>query len=383
MNIESAKGVIRACRVADDALIMEGLHGVGKSAAPKQIAKEDELHLEELFLSHQEVGDIIGIPHTIEIENADGIQETITTWSKPIWLQRMEKNAANGIHSMLFLDELNRAPIDVRQSALQLVLERKIHEHSLPVVDGKRTIVVAAINPADGYQVDELDPALLDRFLHINIDVDAPAWLSWARKEGVNPIVRDFIAEHNDRLHWSPAEGSVNNNEGSESVIGATPRSWTKLADFMDNVDSIPEDVLFQVMKGKVGTELGSQFYSFFKDHSNIIKVVDIEDLVDDHSDEVGSIEEMAEIIADKIDRTEAIQKMELAHQLADKYGSRKNILPFHAFLYALPIEVCVAFLKGMKKDTPVEYKNLARIDTELNDKKLFKRIVIASDKTE
>lgn len=362
MDIQSAKMVIKAAAMADDTVIMEGPHGIGKSAIVKQFAKENGYHIEELFLSHQEVGDLIGIPHTIEIDG-----NTITTWSKPIWLQRMEKKAEAGIPTVLFLDELNRAPIDVRQSALQLVLERQIHEHILPIVEDQRTMIVAAVNPADDYQVDELDPALLDRFLHITVEADTKAWLKWARSANVNSIVCDYIAEYPDRIHWTPADGG----------IGATPRSWAKLGDFMDNVDSIPEEILFQVMKGKVGTEIASQFYSFFKNYVDVVKMQDIVDLVEGYKNDVQDVEELGNIIQEVIEKTEAIQKSELAHQLS-KSG---NDLAFLAYMYALPIENCVAFLKGFRKDEPDLYKKLAAFDTELNNKELFKRIVKASDK--
>lgn len=365
MDINTTKKIIEAAAMADDTVIMEGLHGIGKSNIVKQFAKDNGYHLEELFLSHQEVGDLIGIPHTVEHDDV-----TLTTWSIPIWLQRMNRAVNAGKPCILFLDELNRAPIDVRQSALQLVLERQIHEHTLPEFNGQRTLVVAAINPADEYQVDELDPALLDRFLHVEVEADHKAWLEWARKNNVNNIVRDFITEHPDRLHWTPADQG----------IGATPRSWAKLGDFMDNVDKIGDDILFQVMKGKVGSELGSQFFSFFKNYVDVVKVADIEKIVEDNSD-LENVEDLSELIAEKIEKIEAIQKTELCHQLADKYIYKDNILPFWAYLYALPIEVAAGFLKGYRKDKPSEYKKLAAIDTELNNKKLFTRIVQASDR--
>jgi len=171
MNIQNAKKVIKAAMLAQDTVIMEGNHGIGKSNIVKQFASEENLHCVELFLSHMEVGDLIGIPRTITKGT-----EVVTTWTKPIWLQRMidkawpetfaetsisftdpdlaeqikaeckdltsreELNRAYAtvkhldpsvLHltskqtdiqcsesqlSVLFLDELNRAPIDVRQS---------------------------------------------------------------------------------------------------------------------------------------------------------------------------------------------------------------------------------------------------------------------------
>jgi len=85
MNIDTAKQIIHAAAKADDTVILEGPHGIGKSDIAKQVAIEGNYHLETLFLSHQDIGDIVGIPTLIEIDG-----NPITTWSKPIWLQRME-----------------------------------------------------------------------------------------------------------------------------------------------------------------------------------------------------------------------------------------------------------------------------------------------------
>lgn len=367
MNIQTTKQVIQAAVLADDAVIMEGVHGIGKSEIVKQFAQENGYHLEELFLSHQEVGDLIGIPHMIESEGTQ-----ITTWSVPIWLQRIYKAAAQNKPTILFLDELNRAPIDVRQSALQLVLERQIHEHVLPEVNGQRTMIVAAINPTDQYQVDELDGALMDRFLHVKVEPDVQAWLAWASSKGINAIVRNFISEHPNRMWWQPADGG----------IGATPRSWTKLAKLMDFADTIAPEIVYEVMKGKIGEEIGSQFYQYYKNYSSVITIKDIEKIVNDNSEKVQNVEELAEIIAEFIKDAEVIQKSELATQLKDKYNKKKDKLPFAAYLYALEIEISAGFLKAFRKDEPEAFKEFVAFDTELNNKRLFTRLVEASDRS-
>lgn len=368
MNISEIKQVLKAAVLASDSVLIEGVHGIGKSEGAEQFSNEEGYHLETLFLSHQEVGDVIGIPHKMEKD-----ETVITTWSMPIWLQRMHQAAAKGIPCVLFLDELNRAQIDVRQSCMQLVLEGRIHEHELPVVNGQRTLVVAAMNPADDYQVEELDQALVDRFLKVTADVDYKSWASWARENKVNNVVRDFLSEFPDRLWWQPADGE----------IGATPRSWTKLGCYLDNVKAIPEEILFQIMKGKIGSEIGSQFYTYFKNYIDVVKIDDIVKLVEDNKDNVKDIDELAEMISELMGKTEAIQKSDMAHQLADRFGDCDEMLPFLAYLYSLHTEISVGFLKSYKKDESEKYRKLAQVDAKLNNKKLFKRIVQAADKTD
>ena len=367
MDIQTAKEIIRAAAMSDDTVLLEGPHGVGKSDAAKQIQIEDGYHMETRFLSHQEVGDLIGSPHTIV--NEDG--NSITTWAVPIWLQRMSDAAKQGKKCLLCLDELNRAPLDVRQSAMQLVLERQIHEHILPTVNGQRTCVIAAINPADEYQVDELDPALLDRFLCATIEADAKVWLKWARENGVNQIVRDFISEHPDRIHWTPADGGV----------GATPRAWKKLGDYINNIDAVPEEIVFQIMKGKIGSDLGSQFYSFYKNYVDVVKVADIEEIVEENKDNFDKIEDLAELVTEKVQSQEAVQKTELAEQLLTKAIKSNDMFVLLTYLYAQDVEICVSFIKALRTDNIDAFKKLVELDNELNKKELFKRIVKAADK--
>lgn len=429
MNIRSAKLVILAASKADDTVIMEGLHGIGKSAIVKQFAKEQGYNKEELFLSHQEVGDIIGIPTKVEIDG-----EQLTVWSKPIWFQRIidaawpaecmygalhfnngdfksfvdsklgkvtsdtivsrvalneyyieffrildghlqlvngqtEVLCSESRQSVLFLDELNRAPIDVRQSALQLVLERQIHEHVLPTVNGKRTMIVAAINPADTYQVDELDAALLDRFLHIDLEADVDAWLDWARETEVNSVVTSFLAEFPDKLHYIPEDGSK----------GATPRAWAKLAAFMDIADEIPREVMFSIMKGKIGQLIGGQFLSYFNNFSKVIKMEDVEKLVEEQSKRVKKVETLGKKVNKLMEHQEALQKHELAKQLIKKYidvEEVKDAMPLMAYLYGLDLEILASFLKDFKASDNVKYLKIAKLDGELNGKALFLKIL-------
>jgi len=300
MTINETKSFVEACHIVDAAPLITGLHGLGKSDIVKQFATEQDLHCETLILSLMDVSDLMGMPRTAEV----GGQIT-TVWAGADWYNRVinaafppsvnfddlsfasdeiksfvidridtsssiDRASLNALYceftgeindmlhlitqdlityskakrSVIFLDEFNRAPVDILNASLQLVLDKRLHSHLLPIVDGKPTFVVAAINPADqDYTVNTFDPALLDRFTHCTVEADATAWLDWARTANVNSIVRDFIAEHPDRIHWTPADGGV----------GATPRSWTKLASFVDKIDKIPDVVQFQIFKGCIG----------------------------------------------------------------------------------------------------------------------------------
>jgi hypothetical protein len=427
MNIKDTQLVIEAAALANDTVIIEGVHGVGKSAIVKQFAKDNNYNSVELFLSMMDTGDMLGMPRTRQVGAT-----TITTWAEPDWFQtivdkawpqevhlqditfndaalesfitsnlkpennKYSREALNKLYcehydlihdklyltngqlnmicnvaqkSVLFLDELNRANIDVRQATLQLILEKELHCHVLPFVQGQQTLIVAAINPADQYQVDELDPALLDRFLHVTVEADAKAWLSWGRATKVNPVVLDFITEHADRLHWQPQDGG----------IGATPRSWAKLGSFMDVIDKIPHEIQFQVMKGKIGSELAGQFLSFYNNYAKVIKMEDVEAQIKKSAKANKNPEKIGKAVAKLMKDQEAIQKSELANQFLAKYGkadTADEARPFLAYLYSLDVELLASFFKTYRSEDNENYMKLAKFDDELNGKALYKRIV-------
>ena len=356
MDITTAKKIIELSLKTGDAILMEGLHGIGKSDIAKQIAKENGFHIEILFLSHQETADLIGIPHIVE---KDGKQ--LTMWSMPDWLQRMYNASAQGKRCILFLDELNRAQIDVRQSALQLVLEGQIHEHKLPITNGEKTFIISAINPADDYQVDELDPALLDRFLTIKVEADSVSWLKWANENNIHKTIKMFISKNPDKLHYIPNEGK-----------GSTPRAYAKLSDFLNLSDNIDEDILLHICKGKIGIDMAIQFVNFYKENVKFISVEDIEDFISKQNKTL-SVEELGNLIKTFVVDVEVIRKKEIAEQMLNKYSDDfTNLL---AFLYSLEIETMHSTLLDFKETNKEKYQIIADLDDKLNKKGLFMKI--------
>lgn len=272
--------------------------------------------------------------------------------------------------SILLIDEMNRAHTDVLNASLQLVLDRRLNDHRLPIVNGKPTLVAAAINPADAdYTVNTFDPALLDRFVVGTLDADTATWLDdFARPNDLAPVVRDFLAEHPDRIHYTPADNGV----------GATPRSWTALARVMANIDCVAPEVQFQVMKGCIGHELASQFLSYYNNYAKVVKVEDIEKLIATKSKRTTDVEKLGDHVNKLIENQEAMQKTELAENMFAKYISAKDAnaaLPLIAFLYGLDLEILNGFLKNKKESDEANYKRLADFDGTLNNKGLFRRV--------
>lgn len=427
MNINLIEKVLNIAELANDTVIMEGLHGIGKSSVVNNYCKNKGYLLKELFLSNMEAGDLLGMPRTKEVGTS-----LITTWAEPDWFQEITDAAwpqefeFSNLHfkdenfksyvqsinanitsrtllnelyiafyklpknklylvqnqdkvscdlsrtSVLFLDELNRASLDVRQSSLQLILNKELHCHKLPFVNSKPTIIVAAINPADLYQVDEMDAALIDRMLHVEVKIDVKDWVKWAKENNVNRIIIDFVLEHKDVLHYMPEDGST----------GSSPRSLEKLGKFIDHMEFMTDDIKFDIIKGKIGEELGYKFLVFLNNYNKTITLEDIEKLIKTKSEEVENVEELGLIVNEFIKELEPIQKTEMITRFVDKYIEKdvSESLPLLCYLYSLEIEILTAFLKNIKNENEKTYNTLVNFDSVINNKGLFKRIVLKYD---
>lgn len=367
MNISTAKNILSFACKNDDSVLMSSKHGIGKSSIGLQFTQEQKYHFEPLFLSHQEVGDLIGIP---EKKLIDG--ENVTYWTKPEWLKRIEMAAERGVKSVLLLDELNRAEHDVLQVALQLVLDGQIHDHSLPK-GALKTFIISAINPSDQYQTAELDPALLDRFLKLDIVVDVPTWLIWANNNNINIIVCNFIEQNPEFLHWTPEEQEADSDFDG---CGTSPRSWAKVSGYIDMYirGELPEEYLFNILKGKIGTHVGHVFYSYVLSKGQIC-ADDIINLIDKlkkyKADDIKYSHGVKEFCED----VDGIQKNLIANHLLNKTINGLDYKYILIYLYSLEMEYVVPILKTIKEDYPDVYSMLALSDKD-NDKELFKRIV-------
>lgn len=340
MNISRMDSIFKLAHLSNDSVHMVGLHGIGKSKIVESFSKENGFHLEILMLSQNEVADLIGMPGDVITGT-----ERVMHWSKPSWFDRIEKAHAMGKHCVLFLDEIARAPLEVRQSALQLVLDGRIHEHHLPRKDGLKTLVIAADNPSDLYQTDELDPALLDRFMTYKVETDIKGWLEWANKNNVEPVITDFLAEFPENLH--------NQFQNGEDDKGSTPRAWAKLSDIIKNFDVINKNMYLSVIESKIGKTVGNSFFLYFNDYIKVLKVEDIVRMIGTNPIKTQSEQKkVIGMISSKTRDMEALSAIQLANKMKNHIENDKdfNRDVLTVFLGSLNLEVLAGILKTWKE---------------------------------
>lgn len=252
-------------------ILLRGDHGIGKSQLVRQVARLiaalrglGTLPVVDWRLSQCTEGDIIGLPST------DG---EVTRFNPP---ERF-KRACTSPH-LLFLDELNRATAEVMQAGFQIVLDRELNGWKLH----PNTIVMSAVNDSAAYNVNEIDPALLDRFWVVDLMPDTQDWLAWGRAMNENPdpeivklkapfggrnclpLIVDFIAQEEKWL--DPPK----NAEPKE--VHVSRRSWERLGDALGyaGLDDKPADPLFYSMcLGYIGVAAAAAFTAYAKTTDN------------------------------------------------------------------------------------------------------------------
>lgn len=204
VNVTELEEILRITPVNQNILLV-GRHGIGKSEILTAHYAARGIVVVPLFLGQMsDPGDLIGLPVR------DAARDR-TVFSPPVWWP------AEGQPVALFLDELNRARPEILQSVHDLALSRRLAGRSLP----PGSVVIAAINAGEPYQVTDLDPALASRFNIYELHPEVDEWASWARRAGIDDRVITFIEQNHSLL-----DGNV------DDVLDKSPdrRAWVRVA---------------------------------------------------------------------------------------------------------------------------------------------------------
>ncbi len=227
--------------------LLVGHFGVGKTDLIREIAKETNRELVILILSQMEPGDLIGLP-------ARGEDKTV--FLKPDWWPEND-------NTILLLDEINRAHRSIRNAIMQLLIDKRIHNHVLP----EGVWIAAAMNPPDDeYDQAELitDPAFISRFFVLEINPDPQEWVKWSEKNGVHESVRRFINSYPEFL-------SSSRYVSIRADLKPSPRSWYKLGKVLSALSKNEiNEYGYTLAAGIIGPEAAKVFYDTFLRNSKI-----------------------------------------------------------------------------------------------------------------
>jgi hypothetical protein len=325
MNINQVPEVIDICYKAKRVPFFWGMAGIGKSEAVADSVRRlgeklnHKFELVDLRLGCMEVGDLIGLPRDREV--SPGIWATI--WTRPQWFPydklkcpicghikmatsephrdgetcdykgckgKMKWEASYGI---VFLDEFNRAgTTDVLQAMFQFVLgnkeiidgkvviRRHLHTHLLP--DGWSVVCAGNPDTAD-YNVQGLDAAMLDRLIHVVIDLESSLVLKWQKENLSCGQIYEFC---------KTMPTVLGKNINIKLPISPSPRSWDIIDTLIQNMT--PDQIRAhgtELFTGIVGSQNAINFMKYLND--SLLKPLNAEDVLNAKS--TKEIEKMLE----------------------------------------------------------------------------------------
>jgi hypothetical protein len=233
--------------------------GVAKSAIGRSIAEKMGFRYMDIRLSMVDETDVGLYPSINEVE-VDGNMVKCLDFVVPRWAIESNKQP-----TIIHFEELNRASQQVRNAALQILLERQIgtdfkfNNNVLMMSSGN-------LGDEDGTDVEEFDSALNNRLVHINHTLGVDEWIKDFSNDNCHKLITSFIKAHPEQMYKDP----------TENVKGyATPRSWTMMSKFITEnwgMDASPKDflpLLKEVASGYIG-QSAVKFVQYCEDMLNI-----------------------------------------------------------------------------------------------------------------
>lgn len=229
--------------------------GSGKTAIPKQVAKELEIAYFQTIVAQFDPGELAGLPFMGEVpitRMIDGKEvhthETRMIRLRPSYLPDYKDTESQiGVYN---LDELPQAMQAGQNVMSQLVNEYRIGEH--PISQGI-TMCATGNKPENKAGTHPMPAHLKDRLMFIYIEPNAEEWIRYGSQKGLNPLVRTYIRKYSDKLSKFTPGTDAN----------PTPRSWEKMSNILDM--GLDEDTRFSAFCGTVGEGQATEFETYVR----------------------------------------------------------------------------------------------------------------------
>jgi len=292
---------------------------------------------------------------TVE-ENGQQIEKTVLDHIAPRWAY-----LSNEVPTLIHFEELNRAPLAVRNAALQILLEREI---GYDFKFNKNVFMVSTGNlgEEDGTDVEEFDSALNGRLIHYKHTLSLDEWIEYYANDNIQSIIVNYLKKHVDKFYIGKKARKEN-----ESVY-ASPRTWTFLSDYIkSNYGTLDKHGVYQeprisdwledvasVAHAFIGAT-GSMFVRYLRD---LLKI-SINDILDRYS----------ELKADKVVFNRD-KKSELLHDLREidiKKLKKNQIQHIKMFLLDLQKDETSAYLLWLV-DEEYDFEENSDLDAKKND---------------
>lgn len=250
--MDEAADLLEVLTDQDDAVMLWGTMGIGKSSVVFQLGAKKNRKVIEYRANLREPVDVRGIP-------VPDLSTGTTRWLVPDELPRVERDGEFGY---LFLDEINTATPQMMAVLFGLVLDRRVGDYVLP--PGWK-IIAAGNRVSDRAAAQRMPTALRNRFAHLFCVPNVDAWVKWANANDVAQEIVAFVRWRRDEvLHRMP--------RGDENAF-PTPRSLTKCSPYV-KVASI--GLRQKLFAAHVGNDVAGELNGFIQLYQSIGTLDDI-----------------------------------------------------------------------------------------------------------
>lgn len=249
-----------------EALLIYGEPGIGKTQIVQQTARELAASQNKTFVQWEQIGQP-GQPSEQDIE-ADPSQffvlmdkstgdmapeeiggfpspfegESQFTKLKPMeWTKYM---IMQGLHGIIFFDEIGHASEDVQRVLFKIINERKLGGKT-PIASGMA--MLAATNLPDSISgSNDIAAPLINRFNVVQLIPDPKAWGAYARQAGVHPLVIAY-ANHDPSVTFYLDPEKMDPSERAQyadSQQFPTPRTITMFGQALNQVLQLADKVI-------------------------------------------------------------------------------------------------------------------------------------------
>lgn len=234
VNVDQCQRIMALTASVKIPLAVVGSTGCGKTDSVIAFAKRLGAKLVIRLLSYADRSDIGGIPVPMGDRAKFLIPEGI-----PLKGDKVKEDQP----IVLFLDEFDRAPADVQNAALQLLLGGELNGHRLH----ENVLVVLAMNGVSDLYTTPLSEAARTRICTVFMEPDWNQWDEWAYDNKVHPAIRALAKYKRDTVERK--------HEFFELAV-PNPRTLTMAATILTiakEMDFETEDILLPTIAGLIG----------------------------------------------------------------------------------------------------------------------------------
>jgi len=157
---------------------------------------------------------------------------------------------------LLIIDDLPHAPTQTQNAFMRLILEGQAGAWNIgglfPIATGNRAL--------DRAGAKDLQTAIADRFVHLNLVSNYTSWRKWAINSEIHPSVVAYLG--------TPMGTEWLNHFDPSQQISATPRSWEMVSHILkafEKAEDKNQGLIRTSMMGCVGEEATLKFTAWLK----------------------------------------------------------------------------------------------------------------------